>query len=45
MIGENHSRVLVTPVDKASKFLVATLGKDKSMKALNEVTLKLFKEM
>ena len=42
MIGGNHSGVLVTHVDKASKFLVAALGKDKSMKELNKVTIKLF---
>jgi len=45
MIGGNHSGVLVTHVDKASKFLVAALGKDKSMKELNEVTIKLFKDI
>jgi len=37
--------VLVTHVDKASKFLVAALGKDKSVKELNKVTINLFKEI
>jgi hypothetical protein len=32
MIGGNHSGVLVTHVDKASKLLVAGLGRNKSMK-------------
>lgn len=45
MIGGNHSGVLVTHVDKASKFLVAALGKDKSMKELNKVTTSLFKDI
>ena len=45
MIGGNHSGVLVTHVDKASKFLVAALGKDKSMKELNKVTINLFKDI
>lgn len=35
MIGGNHSGVLANHVDKASKFLVATLGKDQGMKELN----------
>jgi IS30 family transposase len=32
-------------VDKASKFLVAGLGKDKTMKQLNTVTKELFKDI
>ena len=32
-------------MDKASKFLVAGLGKDKTMKQLNTVTKELFKDI
>ena len=32
-------------MDKASKFLVAGLGRDKSMKELNKVTINLFKDI
>lgn len=42
MIGGNHSGVIVTHVDKASKFLVAGLGKNKTSVEVNQVTLSLF---
>jgi IS30 family transposase len=45
IIGGNHLGVLVTHVDKASKFLVAGLGKNKTSKQMNEVTEELFKPM
>jgi IS30 family transposase len=42
MIGGNHLGVLVTHVDKTSKFLVAGLGKDKTAQEINRVTEELF---
>ena len=42
MIGKNHSGVVVTHVDKASKYLLAGLAKDKTVGEINRVTLKLF---
>lgn len=42
MIGGNHSGVIVTHVDKASKFLVAGLGKNKTAEQVNQVTISLF---
>ena len=42
MIGKEHSGVIVTHVDKASKFLVAGLGKNKSVTEVNQVTIGLF---
>lgn len=42
MIGGNHHGVIVTHVDKASKFLVAGLGKNKTSSEVNKVTIKLF---
>jgi IS30 family transposase len=45
MIGGNHLGVLVTHVDKASKFLVAGLAKNKTASEINRVTEKLFQEM
>jgi transposase, IS30 family len=41
MIGSNHIGVIVTPVDKASKFLEAGLGQDKTAAAINQVTITL----
>jgi transposase, IS30 family len=43
IIGCNHSGVVVTHVDKASKYLLAGLGKSKKMKEINRVTKELFK--
>jgi transposase, IS30 family len=45
MIGGNHHGVIVTHVDKASKFLVAGLGKNKTAEEINKVTLELFSKI
>ena len=45
MIGENHHGVIVTHGDKASKFLVAGVGKNKTSSEINKVTLELFSEI
>jgi transposase, IS30 family len=45
MIGGNHSGVIVTHVDKASKFLVAGLGKNKTSDEVNQVTISLFAQV
>jgi len=45
MIGGNHHGVIVTYVDKASKFLVAGLGKNKTSSEVNQVTIELFKQV
>jgi IS30 family transposase len=42
IIGCNHTGVVVTHVDKASKYLLAGLAKNKTMEEINRVTLKLF---
>ena len=42
MIGKEQSGVIVTHVDKASKFLVAGLGQNKSVVEVNQVTIELF---
>jgi IS30 family transposase len=42
VIGKNHAGVVVTHVDKASKYLLAGLAKNKTMEEINRVTLKLF---
>jgi transposase, IS30 family len=42
MIGNNHMGVIVTHVDKASKFLLAKLGKNKTAEEINRVTIELF---
>jgi transposase, IS30 family len=42
VIGCNHNGIVVTHVDKASKYLVAGLAKNKTMGEINRVTLKLF---
>jgi IS30 family transposase len=41
VIGANHSGVVVTHVDKASKYLVAGLAKNKTMEEINRVTINL----
>ena len=43
MIGGNHYGVIVTHVDKASNFLVAGLGKNKTFSEVNQVKVELFK--
>lgn len=45
MIGGNHQGVIVTHVDKASKFLVANLGKNKTSSEVNTVTIRLFAQI
>jgi transposase, IS30 family len=45
MIGGNHHGVIVTHVDKASKFLVAGLGKNKTSSEVNKVTIEFFTEI
>ena len=45
MIGGNHQGVIVTHVDKASKFLVAGLGKNKTSSEVNKVTIKFFNQI
>jgi IS30 family transposase len=45
MIGGNHHGVIVTHVDKASKFLVAGLGKNKTSSQINQVTIALFNQI
>jgi IS30 family transposase len=42
VIGANHAGVIVTHVDKASKFLLAGLAKNKTVQQINQVTLRLF---
>jgi transposase, IS30 family len=45
VIGRNHSGIVVTHVDKASKYLVAGLAENKTMEEINRVTIKLFEEV
>jgi transposase, IS30 family len=45
MIGKNHSGVIVTHVDKASKFLIADLGENKTAAQINRVTIALFAQV
>jgi len=45
MIGGNHQGVIVTHVDKASKFLLADLGKNKTSSEVNKVTIRLFSQI
>jgi IS30 family transposase len=45
MIGGNHAGVLITHVDKASKFLIAGLAKNKTAKQINKITSELFKKV
>jgi IS30 family transposase len=45
MIGGNHHGIIVTHVDKASKFLVADLGKNKTSSEVNRVTIELFNKI
>ena len=42
VIGKNHTGIVVTHVDKASKYLLAGLAKNKTMEEINRVILKLF---
>ena len=45
VIGCNHAGVVVTHVDKASKYLLAGLAKNKTMAEVNRITLKLFEKV
>jgi len=45
VIGANHMGVVVTHVDKASKYLLAGLSKNKTMTQVNKVTIALFQEV
>jgi IS30 family transposase len=45
VIGGNHTGVVVTHVDKASKFLLAGLAKNKTVQQINQVTLGLFERI
>jgi transposase, IS30 family len=45
VVGANHTGVIVTHVDKASKFLLAGLARDKTVEQINQVTLKLFESI
>jgi IS30 family transposase len=42
IVGCNHTGIVVTHVDKASKFLLAGLAKNKTVEQINQVTMKLF---
>ena len=42
VIGGNHTGIVVTHVDKASKYLLAGLAKNKIMEEINRVTFNLF---
>ena len=42
VIGKNHTGIVVTHVDKTSKYLLAGLANNKTMEEINRVTLKLF---
>jgi transposase, IS30 family len=45
VIGVNHTGILVTHVDKASKFLLAGLAKNKTVQQINQVTMRLFEHI
>jgi len=45
VIGANHTGIIVTHVDKASKFLLAGLAKNKTVQQINQVTIELFEPM
>ena len=45
VIGGNHTGVIVTHVDKASKFLLAGIAKNKTVQQINQVTIKLFMQI
>jgi transposase, IS30 family len=42
VIGANHTGIVVTYVDKASRFLLAGLAQNKTMQQVNQVTMDLF---
>jgi transposase, IS30 family len=43
VIGVNHTGIVVTHVDKASKYWLAGLAKNKTVQQINQVTIRLFK--
>lgn len=45
VIGANHTGMIVTHVDKASKFLLAGLAKNKTVQQINQVTIGLFENI
>jgi transposase, IS30 family len=45
VIGGNHTGLVVTYVDKASKFLLAGLAKNKTVQQVNQVTVGLFEQI
>jgi len=45
VIGSNHAGIVVTHVDKASKYLLAGLAKNKTVQEVNQVTIELFKDV
>jgi transposase, IS30 family len=45
VIGANHTGIIATHVDKASKFLLAGLAKNKSVQQINQVTIELFEQI
>jgi transposase, IS30 family len=45
VIGANHAGVIVTHVDKASKFLLTGLAKNKSVQHINRATIGLFEKL
>jgi transposase, IS30 family len=44
-IGSNHDGAVAVHVDKASKYLVAGLAKNKTMEQINQVTIGLFENI
>lgn len=45
VIGVNHTGMIVTHVDKASKYLLAGLAKNKTVQQINQVTMGLFEQI
>ncbi len=45
VIGVNHTGMIVTHVDKASKYLLAGLAKNKTVQQINQVTMGLFEHI
>jgi IS30 family transposase len=45
MIGTSHTGIVVTHVDKTSKYLMAELGKNKTVKQINQVTIGLLSQV
>jgi transposase, IS30 family len=45
VIGANHAGVVVTHVDKASKYLLAALAENKTMEEINKITIGLLEDV